>query len=100
MIPGVARPPVRTPAPASRRWPVGNDAKEYIEPRRYGDEQKSEHDDEDRCGHRGAAAFLHFHEDPAGLFADVKVGGAFERHRVSTAVEQDDLLAVVRRALG
>ena len=49
---------------------------------------------------RGSAAFLHFHVDPAGLFADVKLGGSFERFRVSTAAEQDALLAAVRRALG
>ena len=50
--------------------------------------------------YRGAAAFLHFHEDPTGLFADAKLGGAdFERLRVSTAAEQRRLLRAVRRAL-
>lgn len=30
-----------------------------------------------------ARAFLHFHEDPAGLFADLRVAGDdFERHKV------------------
>lgn len=50
--------------------------------------------------YRGSAAFLHFHEDPAGIFADVKLdGGDFSRRRVSTAAEQRALLAEVRRAL-
>jgi hypothetical protein len=50
--------------------------------------------------YRGASAFLHFHEDPAGIFADVKLaGGEFARRRVSTAAEQRALLAEVRRDL-
>jgi len=50
--------------------------------------------------YRGASAFLHFHEDPAGLFADVKLSGAdFTRRRVSTQAERRALLAAVRRAL-
>lgn len=47
--------------------------------------------------YRGSVAFLHFHEDPAGLFADLKVGRAFERHRVSTASERRDFLATFKR---
>ena len=43
--------------------------------------------------YRKSAGFLHFHEDPAGLFADLKVGGEWERFRVSTAEEQQVLLA-------
>ena len=39
-------------------------------------------------------AFLHFHEDTAGLFADVKLdGGTFTRHPVTTRKEQLALLA-------
>jgi hypothetical protein len=50
--------------------------------------------------YRGSSAFLHFHEDPAGLFADVKLAGSdFTRLRVATAAEQRALLAAVRRAL-
>ena len=45
-------------------------------------------------------AFLHFHEDPAGLFADVKLGRTgFERMRVSTTPEQKRFLAAVHDAL-
>jgi hypothetical protein len=50
--------------------------------------------------YRGSSAFLHFHEDPAGLFADVRIDGPdFSRRRVSTKAEQRSLLSVVRRAL-
>jgi hypothetical protein len=45
-------------------------------------------------------AFLHFHEDPAGLFADVKEDLlTFARYRVSTRAEQKKLLARVKRCL-
>jgi hypothetical protein len=50
--------------------------------------------------YRGSSAFLHFHEDPAGLFADVKLAGAeFTRLRASTAAEQRAVLRAVRAAL-
>jgi hypothetical protein len=50
--------------------------------------------------YRGGAAFLHFHEDPAGLFADVRLAGPeFTRLRATTAAEHRALVAVVRRAL-
>jgi hypothetical protein len=50
--------------------------------------------------YRGSSAFLHFHEDPAGLFADVKLGGAeFTRLPATTAAEQRALLRAVRAAL-
>ena len=48
-----------------------------------------------------SSAFLHFHEDPAGLFADAKLNSKlFERHRVSTRAEQAALLRAVVGALG
>lgn len=50
--------------------------------------------------YRGSRAFLHFHEDPAGLFADVRLSGSdFSRLRVATARERRSLLAAVRRTL-
>lgn len=50
--------------------------------------------------YRNSKAFLHFHEDPAGLFADVRLTGAdFDRHRVSTRAEQQRLLRRVIRAV-
>jgi hypothetical protein len=48
--------------------------------------------------YRGGRAFLHFHEDPSGLHADVRLDSAFERVRVQTAQERDALLERIRRA--
>jgi len=39
-----------------------------------------------------SSAFLHFHEDPAGPFADLKVDGAWRRMRVATKRERAALL--------
>jgi hypothetical protein len=49
--------------------------------------------------YRGSKAFLHFHEDPAGLFADVRLDDDFERVEVSQASEQKRLLRRIRRVL-
>lgn len=50
--------------------------------------------------YRRGMAFLHFHEDPAGLFADVKLGGpTFTRWPVNTADERAELLEQVRHVL-
>jgi hypothetical protein len=46
---------------------------------------------------RRSKAFLHFHADPTGLFADLKTTDQFERFRVSTKAEQRLLLAHARR---
>jgi len=45
---------------------------------------------------------LHFHEDPTGLYADVKLNpkGRFQRIPVSTRPEQDALLQELRKAGG
>ena len=40
-------------------------------------------------------AFLHFHEDPSGLFGDVRLGDDFTRLPVTSKAEQSDLLARV-----
>ncbi|RIL01669.1 MAG: hypothetical protein DCC71_17260 [Proteobacteria bacterium] len=37
-------------------------------------------------------AFLHFHDDPSGVYADVRFADAFVRLRVTTDSEQADLL--------
>lgn len=49
----------------------------------------------------GSKAFLHFHEDPAGPFADLKTAlyGEYERFRVRTAAERARLVSLARRAL-
>ena len=49
--------------------------------------------------YRGSQAFLHFHEDAAGDFADVKVGGDWERLRVTTQRERAALVRRVRELL-
>lgn len=43
-------------------------------------------------------AFLHFHVDPGGIYADVKLDGtSFERRRVTTRKEQEALMKQVRQ---
>jgi hypothetical protein len=37
-------------------------------------------------------AFLHFHDDPSGIFADVRLSDDFVRLPVTTSSEQSDLL--------
>lgn len=49
--------------------------------------------------YRGGRGWLHFHEDPAGLFADLKIGGSFARFRVTTKAEQGALLRKLRASL-
>jgi hypothetical protein len=51
--------------------------------------------------YRRSKAFLHFHADPRGLFADVRTDpdAGFERVRVTTKAEQRSLLSSIRRAL-
>ena len=49
--------------------------------------------------YRRSRAFLHFHEDPAGLFADVRLGDEFERVRVNTAAERKELLRRIRKTV-
>ena len=51
--------------------------------------------------YRKSQAFVHFHEDPAGLFADVRLapGDAFTRLRVTTKAEQRSFTSAVRSAL-
>ena len=48
--------------------------------------------------YRGSRAFLHFHVDPAGLFADVRAAGAWERLPVDTPAQQQALLDLVTAA--
>jgi hypothetical protein len=49
--------------------------------------------------YRKSKAFLHFHEDPAGLFADLRVGADFDRYPVNTKKDWKALLMAVDRAL-
>ncbi len=51
--------------------------------------------------YRKGKAALHFHEDPAGLFADVRLAesGEWERLRVSEPSERQRLVALLAREL-
>jgi len=42
--------------------------------------------------YRGGQGWLHFHEDPAGLFADLKIDGSWVRFPVNSAAERAALL--------
>jgi hypothetical protein len=44
-------------------------------------------------------AFIHFHEDPSGLYADYRDGDGFSRQRVETRSERRQLLTKVRAQL-
>jgi len=49
--------------------------------------------------YRKSKSFLHFHEDPAGLFDDLSVGTDFERYPVNTRRQWKALLSAINRAL-
>lgn len=42
-----------------------------------------------------SSAFLHFHQDPAGLFADLKVDGDWQRYPVNSPADYSVLLAML-----
>jgi hypothetical protein len=56
---------------------------------------------EKSCGtfYRKSQAFLHFHEDPAGFFADLKKDGVFVRLPVNTRAEIAALIRAAKKAL-
>jgi len=49
--------------------------------------------------YRRSQALLHFHEDPAGLFADLKIAGAWQRFPVNHPAETATFIAAWRRLL-
>jgi hypothetical protein len=49
--------------------------------------------------YRRSTAFLHFHEDPAGLFADLRVGDDFQRFSVNTKTERKRLVQSAAKAI-
>lgn len=49
--------------------------------------------------YRKSKSFLHFHEDPEGLFADLRAGGDFDRYPVNTRQEWNVLLAAIDRTI-
>lgn len=46
--------------------------------------------------YRRSRAFLHFHEDPTGLFADVRIGEEFERLPVNSRAGQRRVVVLAR----
>jgi hypothetical protein len=52
------------------------------------------------CFYRSSKAFLHFHDDPSGIHADVKrEASGFTRLRVETPQEQEALVAAAAKGL-
>jgi hypothetical protein len=49
--------------------------------------------------YRGSSAFLHFHEDSAGFFADLMLADDFVRFPVNSGADAEKLLARAARAL-
>jgi hypothetical protein len=49
--------------------------------------------------YRRSRAFLHFHEDPTGLHADVRMRRDFERHRVESDDERRAFVSLVANAI-
>lgn len=49
--------------------------------------------------YRKSVAFLHFHEDPAGLFADLKGPSGFDRFPANSAAKRTRLLREVASRL-
>ena len=50
--------------------------------------------------YKKSSAFLHFHEDPAGIFADVKGPDGWERMQVDALEGSRELLTRVEQLLG
>ena len=50
--------------------------------------------------YRRGQAFIHFHEDPSGFFADLRTGAGWLRLPATTAHEQSALVKAAKRELG
>ena len=49
--------------------------------------------------YKSSQAFLHFHEDPKGLFADLKIANKWNRFRVNTQTEQKILIKKINTVI-
>ena len=49
--------------------------------------------------HRRSAAFCHYHEDPAGFFADLRGPDAWRRYPITTQAERRSFLRDVKKLL-
>lgn len=47
--------------------------------------------------YRKGRAWLHFHDDPSGLYADIRVKQAWQRFRVSDSKERARLLHFIQK---
>jgi hypothetical protein len=47
-----------------------------------------------------SVGILHFHEDPAGIFADLKVDGEWQRLPVNTKAEERSLMSMLATVAG
>ena len=47
----------------------------------------------------GSVGFLHFHEDPAGFFADLKIGDDFERFPINSKTQTQTFIRRAAAAL-
>jgi hypothetical protein len=50
--------------------------------------------------YKGSSAFLHFHEDPAGLFADLRAGNEWTRFPLGTQSEKRVFLSKLATITG
>jgi hypothetical protein len=50
--------------------------------------------------YKKSVAFLHFHEDAAGIFADIKSDGEFKRFEANSAKQHELIIAFAKNALG
>lgn len=49
--------------------------------------------------YRKSKAFLHFHEDATGPYADLRLGDLWERRQVATTEQREALIASVKEAV-
>ena len=49
--------------------------------------------------YRGPSGFVHFHEDPAGLFADLRRDQGWKKYRVNTGAERRAFMKEAREVL-
>jgi hypothetical protein len=49
--------------------------------------------------YRGSSGFVHFHEDPAGLFADLRYKEGWKKYRVNTRAEKKEFMTEAQALL-
>jgi hypothetical protein len=51
------------------------------------------------CFYRKSKSFLHFHEDPAGIFSDIYDGTEFKRMPVNSESEKRELIMAAKKII-